>query len=60
MPDPTEDDVLELAAVLAEAEAEHALDLDHLAELDPDEVEYLGRVDELEDPETDGIECGGV
>lgn len=60
MPDPTEDDVARLAAVLADAEAEHALDVDHLAEMSPEEVAYLAHVDELEDPVSDGVECGGV
>lgn len=57
--DPTEDE-LRLAAVLADAEQQRAAELDALAGMDEQEVAYLDQVDTLDDPESDGIECGGV
>jgi hypothetical protein len=35
-------------------------DIERLAEMEPEEVEYLGRVHELPDPLTDGIGCESV
>lgn len=53
---PDDEQVRELALRLAEADADHALDVEHLGEMDPEEIDYLARAGELEDPATDGIE----
>lgn len=42
---------------LAEARRQREADLLKLDDMDDDELDYLARVDELEDPLTDGIEC---
>ena len=48
---PTDDEVF------AQARAEHVEDVNKLGEMSADEVEYLDRLNELPDPETDGLEC---
>jgi hypothetical protein len=45
-----------LARVLEQADADRAADLAAVAALDDDQVEYLGRVGELPDLDTVGIE----
>lgn len=45
-----------LAATLDDADQTHAADVEALADLDDDQVDYLGRVDERSDPATDGLE----
>lgn len=42
------------------ARAERAADIEALAELDDDQLAYLARIDEVPDPETEGLGCDGV
>jgi hypothetical protein len=42
---------------LDRARADYLADLVNLDELAQDQIDYLTRVDELEDPLTDGIDC---
>lgn len=39
------------------AQQDRAADLDRLADLDADQVDYLDRLAEVPDPLSDGIEC---
>jgi hypothetical protein len=43
---------------LAFARLERLADLVNLDRLAQDQIDYLAHVDELEDPVTDGIDCG--
>lgn len=45
-----------LAAVLADADSSHADDVTALDQLEDRQIEYLGHVDELPDPASDGLE----
>lgn len=56
MSDPTDEDIAALADVLVGADADRAGDLEVVAAMSDGEQSYLARVDELEDPATDGIE----
>lgn len=49
-------DLDHLALALGDAGVERDVDVDVLADMSPDELDYLSRVGELEDPVTDGIE----
>jgi len=42
---------------LARARAERLGDVAALEQLAQDQIDYLARVDELDDPETDGMDC---
>lgn len=50
------DDLDRLASVLADADAERETDIAMLDEFGGDELDYLARLGELEDPATDGVE----
>lgn len=50
------DDLQHLADVLADADRAHTADVDVLDRLTDDQVDYLAHLDEVEDPDTDGIE----
>lgn len=50
-------DLDHLARVLADADEEHAIDVDALALMAEHEIAYLDALGEIEDPETDGLEC---
>lgn len=50
------DDLQAVADALAQADAEHSADVGRLADLSEDEIAYLAGAEELEDPETDGLE----
>jgi hypothetical protein len=43
---------------LESAQAERAADIDALADMTDDQLDYLARIDELPDPITDGLDCG--
>lgn len=45
-----------LAAILADADRDHVNDIDALDQLDDDQLAYLAHVDELPDPDSDGLE----
>ena len=42
---------------LEEARAAYFADIDALADLDDDQVHYLGNLDQVEDRLSDGIDC---
>jgi len=42
---------------LEDAAAARAADIERLAELDHDQVAYLGNLDQVRDPASDGLEC---
>lgn len=50
------DDLDELVCALGEAEADRQADVTALGGLTAEQLDYLARVDELEDPATDGVE----
>lgn len=39
------------------AKADHVAEVEALADLEDEQVDYLGRLAEVEDPDTDGLEC---
>lgn len=44
-----------LSQVLAEAESDHAEDVERLSEMSEEELAYLANAETLEDPETDNL-----
>lgn len=46
-----------LQDMLAEAAAARAAEIEALAGLDDDQLDYLGNLDQVSDPATDGLEC---